>query len=154
MKAVLSLVVLLGLAACGREPESTAPSKGTATSAAARTVDESVAAVAQSPGKPAASLRFALAGKPRVGVASPLRLDLAGEPGQFMLHLQGEGLAIDPPAAALTLQEGAASGSQTVSVTPGSAGITELLVRIQPPGDGAQEIRFAIPLLVEGAAAQ
>ncbi|HMA10731.1 MAG TPA: hypothetical protein VKO83_02510 [Steroidobacteraceae bacterium] len=154
MKAVLSLVVLLGLSACGREPESDAPSKSSAAATTSRTGDESVAAVAQSPGTPAISLRFALVGKPRTGAAMPLRLDLAGVPGQVTLHLQGEGLVIDPQAASLTLPEGGSPISQSVSVTPNAAGITELVVRIQPPGDGAQEIVYAVPLLVEDSAAR
>lgn len=150
MRVVLPLLMLLGVAACSREP---AASNGAHTKPAAATIavpvdEDSVAAVLQSPGSPAVSLRFMFEGKPAVGKPAPLRLDLAGQPGVLSLLLQGEGLLIDPSAAMVTLAAGKPA-SQTFTVTPRSAGIGEIVVRIQPPGDGAAEVVYAIPLLVE-----
>ena len=86
-------------------------------------------------------------------MAGPVRLDLTGDPGAVTLRVQGEGLVFDPAAAALTLTDDGVPASQTIQVTPQAAGITEMVVRIQPPGEGA-EILYAVPLLAEGAAAK
>jgi hypothetical protein len=152
MKAVLPLLVLLALAACGRESASTDTSGGATRAAAARSEDDSVAAISLSSAKPAVLLRFAVAGKLRVGVATPVRLDVSGEPGSVTLRAQGEGLLIEPAAAALTLPDDGTAATQTLQVTPQAAGITEMMVRIQMQGEGAADVPYAVPLLVEDAA--
>jgi hypothetical protein len=154
MKAVLPFVMLLGLAACGREPDAPAAANNSKPAAASRSADDSVAAVAQSPGKPAISLRFALDGKPKRGAASQLRLDLAGVPGPISVRLQGEGLALDPQSAAVTIPDDGKPARQLIAITPQAAGLSEIVVRVQQQNDGAQEILYAIPLLVEDAAAK
>lgn len=154
MRAVLPFMILLGVAACGREPDVAASAASKSTSATpAPGAEDSVAAVVQSPGKPAVSLRFALGGRPRIGAATSLRLDLAGAPGALSVRLDGEGLVLEPSALAVTIGEDGQAASQSISVTAQVAGISELVVRVQP-GDGAQEVVYAIPLLIEGAAAE
>ena len=155
MRAVLPFVIMLGVAACGREPDVAASASGkpiTATTVPA--AEDSVAAVVQSPGKPSISLRFALGDKPRIGAATSLRLDLAGTPGELSVRLNGEGLVPDPNALSVTIGEDGRAASQSVAVTAQVAGISELVVRVQPLSDGAQEVVYAIPLLVEAAAAK
>jgi hypothetical protein len=154
MRAVLPLVILLGAAACGREPDAVVASEKKTTASPVSDADDSVAAVAQSPGKPAVALRFALDGRPAVGVTSQLRLDVSGAPGPLSLNLQGEGLALDPGSVALTIPEDGTAASQSISVRPQSAGIAEIVVKVQTVADGGQEALYAIPLLVEGAAAK
>jgi hypothetical protein len=154
MKAVLPLL-LLCLAACSREPEATAAAAAAAPVAGAR-ADDTVAAVLQSQGKPAVALRFLFESRPVPGTASSLRLDLTSSEAdqQLELRAQGEGLAVDPAsgAALVTLAEAGKVVSHTVSFTPAAAGLTELVVRIRPAGEGAMEIVYAIPVLVDGAA--
>jgi hypothetical protein len=154
MKAVLPLLVLC-LAACGREPDATTAGTTAAPAAGARG-DDTVTAVLQSQGKPAVALRFLLEGRPVPGAASSLRLDLSSsEPDQQLaLRVHGEGLEVDAATgtATVTLAEAGKVVSHTLSFTPTAAGLTELVVRIQPPGEGATEIVYAIPVLVDGAA--
>jgi len=154
MRVVLPFVVLLGIAACGSEPDAAGTPASRPAPAAAPAADDSVAAVAQSPGRPAVALRFALDGLPKVGSASQLRLDLGGVPGPVALRLRGEGLLLDPAAASVTIPEDGKPASQTVTLTPQAAGIAEIEVRLLPAGDDPQEVVYAIPLLVEGAAAK
>jgi len=154
MRAVLPFVILLGMAACDRKPETAVPANRPAASRAVPSADDSVAAVAQSPGKPGITLRFAFDGKPVAGATSQLRLDLAGEPGPVSLQLQGEGLVLEPRSMALTIPDDGTPASQSVSVRPQAAGIAEIVAKIQSSADGGQEVAYAIPLLVEGAAAK
>ena len=154
MRVVLPCVVLLGIAACGSEPDAAATPASRPAPAAAPAADDSVAAVAQSPGKPAVALRFALDGLPKVGSASHLRLDIGGVPGPVTVRLRGEGLLLDPEAATVTIPDDGKPASQTVALTPQAAGMAEVEVLLLPAGDDPQEVVYAIPLLVEGAAAQ
>ena len=154
MKAVLPLLVLLGLGACGQETASSTAAGGSTRAVAARSDDDTVAAVSLSSGKPPVFLRFAVGGKPTAGVAVPVRLDVSGDPGSVTLRVQGEGLSFEPAAAALTLPDDGSPASHTVQVTPQAAGITEMVVRVVPPGEDAAEVLYAVPLLVEGAATQ
>ncbi len=151
MKVVLPLLVLLAIAACGQESASPRAATGAASGAAARSEDDSVAAISLSSSKPALFLRFAVTGRPQAGVATPVRLDLSGDPGSVTLRVQGEGLLIEPAAAALTLPDDGTAARHTLQVTPQAAGLTEMVVRIQPQGDGAAEVVYAVPLLVGGA---
>jgi hypothetical protein len=102
------------------------------------------------------ALRFLLEGRPVPGTASSLRLDLSSSEAdqQLELRTQGEGLAVDPAsgAALVTLAEAGKVVSHAVSFTPDAPGLTELVVRIRPAGEGATEIVDAIPVLVDGAA--
>ena len=153
MRVVLPVVILLGVAACSREPDAPAQPENAAapvSAPAAPTAEDSVAAVLQSSGRPQVAVRFAVEGKPVVGTPTPVRLDVSGDPGSLALRLQGEGLAIDPAGATLVLGDDRKPVSQTVTVNPRAAGIVELIVNIQPPGE-AREVVYAIPLLVEGA---
>lgn len=154
MRAVLPFVILLGAAACGREPQATVSSGKPAAASKAPVADDSVAAVALSPGKPGIALRFALDGKPTVATASQLRIDLTGEPGPVSLQLQGEGMELEPRSMALTIPDDGTAASQSVSLTPRAAGIAEVLAKVQSSADGGLEVAYAIPLLVEGAAAR
>ena len=155
MRAVLPFVIMLGVAVCGREPDVAASASGKpANATTVPGAEDSVAAVVQSPGKPSVSLRFALGDKPRIGAATSLRLDLAGTPGELSVRLHGEGLVPDPSALSVTIGEDGRAASQSVAVTAHVAGIAELVVRVQPLSDGAQEVVYAIPLLVEAAAAK
>ncbi len=154
MRAVLPFVILLGVAACGREPEATVSVNKPIATIAAPSADDSVAAVALSPGKPVITLRFALDGKPTAGTTSQLRLDLAGEPGPLSLQLQGEGLVLEPHSLTLTIPDDGKPVSQPVSLSPQAAGIAEIVAKVQTSADGGQELVYAIPLLVEGAAAR
>jgi len=154
MRAVLPFVILLGAAACSREPETAVPANRPAATRAAPDAEDSVAAVAQSPGKPGITLRFVLDGKPVAGTTSQLRLDLAGEPGPVSLLLQGEGLMLEPRSMALTIPDDGTPASQSVSVRPQAAGIAEVVAKIQSSADGGTEVVYAIPLLVESAAAK
>lgn len=154
MKSLLPFVILLGVAACSREPEAAATETRRVTAAVAAPADDSVAAVLQSAGKPAISLRFALEGKPVAGASTQLRLDLAGTPGPLSLQLQGEGMTIEPHSMALTIPEDGREISQSVAVGPQAAGMAEIVAKVQSSADGGQEIVYAIPLLVEAAAAK
>jgi len=154
MRVVLPLVMLLGAAACSREPQAPVAASRPAAATAAPGADDSVAAVPQSPGKPGITLRFVLDGKPAAGAASQLRLDLAGDPGPVSVLLHGDGLALEPRAMALTIPDDGGPASQSVSVTPQAAGLAELMVKVQSSADGGTEVAYAIPLLVEGAAAR
>lgn len=154
MKAMLPLLVLLGLGACGQESASPAAAGSATRAAAVRSDVDSVAAISLSSGKPAVFLRFALADKPTAGVAVPVRLDVSGDPGPVTLRVHGDGLLFDPAAAALTLPDDGSPASQTVLVTPQAAGLTEMVVRVVPPGEEATEVLYAVPLLVEGAASK
>lgn len=154
MRALLPFVILLGATACSREPDAVVATEKKVTASKAPADDNSVAAVAQSPGKPAVALRFALDGRPSVGSPSQLRLDVSGAPGPLSLSLQGEGLAVDPDSVALTIPEDGTSTSQSVSFRPQAAGIAEIVVRVQTMADGGQEMLYAIPLLIEAAAAK
>ncbi len=149
LKVVLPLLVLAVVAGCGGD----GGSKSSATKGAtpeARDADESVAAVAQTD-KPAIHLRFVTLARPKAGAATPLRLELSGEPGQATLRLQGSGIVVEPAVASVVVPDGGKTVSQSVTVTPQAAGLAEIAVRILPPGDGAQEIAYAVPLLVEAA---
>jgi hypothetical protein len=154
MRVLLPFLMLLGAAACGRDPQAPVAASRPAAATAAPNADDSVAAVAQSPGKPGITLRFVLAGKPVAGVASPLRLDLAGDAGPVSVLLQGDGLVLEPRAMALTIPDDGSPASQSVSVTPHAAGLFEIMVKVQSSADGGTELAYAIPLLVEGAAAR
>jgi hypothetical protein len=154
MKAVLPFVILLGVAACSRVPETAVPANKPAATKATPSVDDSVAAVAKSPGKPGITLRFLLDGRPAAGATSQLRLDLAGEPGPVSLQLQGEGLMLEPLAMALTIPDDGTPVSQSVSIKPQAAGIAEIVAKIQSSADGGQEFAYSIPLLVESATAK
>jgi hypothetical protein len=154
MKVILPLMMLLGAAACSRESQAPAAASRPAAHAATPSADDSVAAVAQSPGKPGITLRFVLDGKPVAGAATLLRLDLAGEPGPVSVQLQSEGLVLEPRAMALTIPDDGMPASQLVSVTPQSSGLAEILAKIQSSADGGTEVAYAIPLLVEAAAAR
>ena len=53
--------------------------------------------------------------------------------------------------AVVALPDAGKAVSHTLSFTPQAAGFTELLVRIQPAGEGAAEVVYAIPVLVDAA---
>ena len=154
MRVVLPLVMLLGAAACSRDPQAPVAASRPAAATTVPGADDSVAAVVQSPGKPGITLRFVLEGRPTAGVASPLRLVLGGAPGPVSVLLQGEGLVLEPRAMALTIPDDGTPASQAVTVTPQAAGLAELMVKVQSSAEGGTEIAYAIPLLVEGAAAR
>jgi hypothetical protein len=154
MRVILPFVILLGVAACSREPDAAVPANKPTAARTAASVDDSVAAVAQSPGKPGITLRFALEGKPEAGKTSQLRLDVAGAPGSVSLQLQGEGVVLEPRSLALTIPDDGSPASQSVSVRPQAAGLAEIMAKIQTSADGGQEVLYAIPLLVESAAAR
>jgi len=158
MRYGLSLLVLLAVAGCSREPDAAATTRAAATAASntAPVVEETVAAVQQSTGKAAVTLRFLLQGKPAVGMPVRVRLDFAASVpmAQLAVRLEGAGLTIDASEATTTLAlpEADKTVSHTVSVTPQAAGFSQLIVHAQPPGDGAAEILYAIPLMTEAAA--
>jgi hypothetical protein len=154
MRTVLPFVILLGAAACSREPEVAVATEKKPAASTVSAADDSVAAVVQSPGKPSIAVRFALDGRPAVGVASRLRLDVSGDPGPLSLNLRGEGLVLDPGSIVLTIPEDGTPASQSISVRPQVAGIAEIAVKVQPMAEGGQEVLYAIPLLVGGAAAK
>jgi hypothetical protein len=159
MRYGLSLLVLLSVAACSRDPEP--PSAGGAAPAAAAskapTADDTVAAAQQTAGKSPVTLRFLLDSKPVVGSATPVRLDFtAAEPiAQLAVRAEGAGLTVDATGASamLALPEAGRVVSHTVGVTPQVAGFSELIVHVLPPGDGAAETVYAIPLMADAAPA-
>jgi hypothetical protein len=158
MKYGLSLLVLLSIAGCSRESPSSATTGTAATTANKGPVaEETVAAVQQSSGKAAVALRFLLEGKPAVGTPVRVRLDFtATDPiAQLTVRVEGAGLTIDVGGAValLAMPEAGKTVSHTVSVTPSAPGFSQLIVRAQPPGDGAAEIVYAIPLMADAAAA-
>jgi hypothetical protein len=157
MRYGLSLFVLLAVAACSRDPEP--PAGGAAPTAAAPhapAADDSVAAVQQSPGKSPVTLRFVLSGKPMVGSAIPVQLDFTAPETITQLAVRAEGtdLVVDAASASfmLALPEAEKVVSHAVTVTPQAAGFSELIVHVQPPGDGAAEVVYAIPLMADAAA--
>ncbi|HXC60366.1 MAG TPA: hypothetical protein VN645_13715 [Steroidobacteraceae bacterium] len=159
MRYGLLLLVALSVAGCSRDP-STSTTTGTTKASdgnRAATADESVAAVLQTSGRAAVSLRFVITSKPAAGVATPVRLDFtAADPiAQLAVRAEGAGLTIDAAGATamLALTEAGKTVSHTVMVTPQAAGFSELLVHALPPGDGAAEIVYAIPLMAEAPAA-
>jgi hypothetical protein len=81
-------------------------------------------------------------------------LELSGEPGAFALRFDAEGIAVEPAMASLTLSDSGDPASQTLAITPQTAGIADLKVRVRPVAEDSQEITYAIPLLVEKAAAK
>jgi hypothetical protein len=157
MRYGLSLLVLLSIAGCGREPASSVNTGTAATAASSKgpVVEETVAAVQQSPGKAAVALRFLLEGKPAVGAPIRVRLDFtAAHPiAQLTVHAQGAGLVVEDSGAAATLamHEAGKTVSHEVSVTPQAAGFSQLIVRALPSDDGAAEIVYAIPLMTDAA---
>ena len=159
MRYGLSLLVLLSVAACSRDPEPPATGGAAPAAAASKTpaADDTVAAPQQTAGKSPVTLRFLLDTKPVVGSATPVRLDFtAVEPvTQLAVRAEGAGLTVDAAGATamLALPEAGRVVSHTVSVTPHVAGFSELMVHALPPGDGATEIVYAIPLMADAAPA-
>jgi len=158
MRYGLSLLVLLAVTACSRDPEpSTVAAPATAATTHTPTADDSVAAAQQSPGKSPVTLRFVLESKPVVGSATPVRLDFtASEPiTQLAVRAEGTDLAVDAASASfvLALPEADDVVSHSIAVTPQVAGFSQLIVRVLPPGDGAAEIVYAIPLMADAAPA-
>jgi hypothetical protein len=50
------------------------------------------------------------------------------------------------------LPEAGKTVSHALSVTPQASGFSQLIVHAQPPGEGAGEIVYAIPLMTDAAA--
>jgi hypothetical protein len=154
MKNVLLLTTLLAAVACSRETESSATSVNSAATVTASATSNSVAAVAQTPGKHAVVMRFLLEGKPTAGAASQVRLELAGEPGPIVLRLEADGISVEPAMASLTISDSGDAVMQSVAITPQAAGISEIRVRVRSPAEDALETVYAIPLLIDKAAAK
>jgi len=158
MKYGLPLLVLLSVAACGRDPASSPASVNTSALDAKRSAaaEETVAAVQQSSGRAAVVLRFALENKPALGSPTRIRLDFtAAEPlAQVAVSTEGMGMAVDAAGATATLAmaEAGKTVSHTVVVTPQATGFSELIVHLLPSGDGSNEIVYAIPVMIEAAA--
>lgn len=158
MKYGLSLLVLLSIAGCSRDPASSAPTAATAAAARnkAPAADEPVAAVLLSPTKSSVALRFLLEGKPAAGSPSRVRLDFtATEPvANLAIRAEGKDLTVDATGATATLSlpEAGKTVSHALSVTPQASGFSQLIVHAQPPGEGAGEIVYAIPLMTDAAA--
>lgn len=158
MKYGLSLLLLLSIVGCSRDPASS--SSTAAAAAAARNkapaADETVAAVLLSPAKTSLALRFLLESKPALGSPGRVRLEFtATDPiANLALRAEGKDLTIDAAGATATLSlpEAGKTVSHTMSVTPQAPGFSQLIVHAQPPGDGAAEIVYAIPLLTDAAA--
>lgn len=158
MRYGLSLLVLLAVAACSRDPEPSAPGAAATTATThTPTADDSVAAVQQSSGKSPVTLRFVLENKPAVGSATPVQLDFtASEPiAQLAVRVEGVDLTVDAASASfmLALPEADKVVSHTVAVTPQGAGFSQLIVHVLPTSDGAAEFVYAIPLMADAAPA-
>jgi hypothetical protein len=157
MRAVLPLVILLGVCACSREaaaPATAARKDPGTTTAVVQAAEDSVAAVLQSSGKSAYSLRFALEGRLVAGKEARMRLDFTGEPGPLTLRFQSEALLPEPSTATVVLPEDGSTASQAISLKSRTVGIAEMMVRLQPAGENAKEVVYAIPVLVESAASK
>ena len=154
MKIGLSLVVLLSMAACGRDPASTAARPAGSTAAQAATAGaESVAAVAQGGSSRAVTLRFVLEDRPRVGATSHLRLEFSAATPQagVTFRIEGEELGFDAGSAPQAIDVTQAGATSTVAFTPRSPGLTAATVHLKPSGAEAAEILYDIPVLVEPA---
>jgi hypothetical protein len=158
MKYSLSLLVLLSIAGCSRDPASSAATGPAHSTAANRTpaADETVGAVQLSSGKTPVALRFMIEGKPAVGSPVQVRLDFtATDPiARLAVRMEGTGLTVDANGAMamLALPEAGGTVTHTVAVTPQVAGFSQLMVHALPPGDGAVEMVYAIPLMTDAAA--
>jgi hypothetical protein len=152
MKNVLLLTTLLAAVACSRETESSATSVNSAATVTASATSNSVAA--ETPGKHAVVMRFLLEGKPTAGAASQVRLELAGEPGPIVLRVEADGISVEPAMASLTISDSGDAVMQSVAITPQAAGISEIRVRVRSPAEDALETVYAIPLLIDKAAAK
>lgn len=156
MKYGLSLLVLLSVAGCSRDPASTTTGTTAATGNKAPVVEETVAAVLLSPAKASIALRFLLESKPVLGSPGRVRLDFsATDPvANLTLRAEGKDLSVDAAGASATisLPEAGKTVSHTVSVTPQAPGFSQLIVHAQPPGEGTAEIVYAIPLMTDAAA--
>jgi len=153
MKIGLSLVVLLSMAACGRDPASTAARPAGSTAQAATAGAESVAAVAQGGSSRAVTLRFVLEDRPRVGATSHLRLEFSAAAPQagVTFRIEGEELGFDAGSAPQAIDVTEAGATRTVAFTPRSPGLTAATVHLKPSGAEAAEILYDIPVLVEPA---
>ena len=154
MKIGLSLVVLLSLVACGRDPASTAAKPaGSPAARAASAGEESVAAVPQGGSSRAVTLRFVLEDKPRVGATSHLRLEFSAAAPQagVTFRIEGEELGFDAGTAPQAIDVTEAGTTRTVAFTPRSPGLTAATVRLKGSGGEAAEVLYDIPVLVEPA---
>ena len=123
MKVGLSLLILLSMAACSRDPVSTeAQPSGSPAAKAASAAADSVAAVAQGGSSLPVTLRFALEGRPRVGTTSNLRLEFSAATPRagVQFRIEGEALGLDAAAGAqvIDLAEEGKSVTRTVAITP------------------------------------
>lgn len=157
MKVGLSLLVLLSVAACGRDPASSvAKTAGSPAAQSGGSGTESVSAVVEGGSSRAVTLRFALQERPRVGATSHLQLEFAAaapQPGATF-RVEGEELGFDASGnrQVLDLAEAGRSVTQTVSFTPRSPGLAQATVHVQPASAEAPEIVYTVPVLVEPAA--
>ena len=156
MKVGLPLLVLLSIAACGRDPVSTATkSSGSPAAQAAAAGADTVAAVAQGGASRPVTLRFALEGKPRVGATSQLRLEFSAASPQagVLFRVEGEELGLNDAATPqmIDLTEEGKSVTRTVTIAPRSPGLAVATVHVQPSGAESAEILYDIPVLADPA---
>lgn len=157
MKVGLSLLVLLSVAACSREPASSAAKPaGSPAAQSGGSGAESVAAVAEGGSSRAVTVRFVLQERPSVGSTSHLQLEFAAaapQPGASF-RIEGNELGFDAATSrqVIDLGEAGRSAIQTVAFTPRSPGLMQAAVHVQPSSAEAAEIVYTIPVLVEPAA--
>lgn len=154
----LPLLMLLSVTACSRDPQpSAAAGAPSAAQPGPTATSESVAAVAQGGAAGPVDVRFVLEKRPVAGAASTLRLEFtaAAPLTGVTVRIEGETLGFDPAGSqtVIDLPEAGKPVSYTVGFTPQSPGIVEASVRVLPPGAGAREALYAIPVLVDAAAA-
>jgi hypothetical protein len=158
MKPLLLTVIVVALAGCGTSDRpDAAPDSAASAQAPVVASEAAVAAVLQSAGKPLATVSFVLEGKPVLGTATTLRLNITGPDPvpTLLLSAQGEGLAMDPAnaAASLALAEAGAVVSHQLEFTPQRAGLTEIVLRLRDADANNPETVYVVPLLVAAAAA-
>lgn len=157
MRLGLALLFTLSVCACSRDP-GPAPAVGDSTPAvqtARPGVPDSVAAVAQGGAPGPVTLRFVLEGRPVVGSASNLRLEFAATTALsgVSVRVSGEQLGLDAAGSSRVIDLPVGETiAHSVTFTPRATGIAEAAVHILPPGEGAVESVYAIPVLVDAAA--
>lgn len=157
MKHFLVATLALVLAACGSKGEDeTAPAASTAESRPAASGNDSVAAVLESLGTPAAQLRFVIDTRPVAGKPFGLQLiAFASEPvPQLLVAIESDQLRLDATAVELDLSQevdgGTArsySASYDLLATAREEGLAEVSVRLRADADSPEAV-YVIPVLV------
>lgn len=157
MKHFLVAMLALALAACGSKGEDEAtPAASTAGSRPVAVGNDSVAAVLESQGTPAAQLRFLIETRPVAGKQFGLQLIAsASEPvPQLLVAIESDQLRFDAASIELDLsQESDAGTARTYSASHDllasarEEGLAEVTVRLRADADSPEAV-YVFPVLV------